>query len=73
VTGGLVMAFGNQLRAPHGGLFVLPLVSNPILYLVAIVIGTTITAAVVILLMSLDKEKTEEIAHEEDIAEGVAA
>ncbi len=73
VTGALVMGFGNELRAPHGGIFVLPLVSSPILYLLAIIIGTVITAGLVIVLMSLDKAKTEEIAHEEDLAEGVVA
>jgi PTS system fructose-specific IIC component len=73
VTGALVMGFGNELRAPHGGIFVLPLVSSPILYLVAIIVGTAITAGLVIVLMSLDKAKTEELAHQEDIAEGVAA
>ncbi len=30
VTGAMVMAFGNELRAPHGGIFVLPLISNPV-------------------------------------------
>ena len=69
----MVMGFGNELRAPHGGIFVLPLVSNPILYLLAIAVGMVITAALVIVLMSLDKKKTEEIAHSEDVAEGVAA
>ena len=44
VTGALVMAFGNELRAPHGGIWVLPLISNPILYLLAIAVGTVITA-----------------------------
>jgi PTS system fructose-specific IIC component len=73
VTGAMVMAFGNELRAPHGGIFVLPLISNPVLYLLAIAVGTAITAALVIVLMSLDKSKTEEIAHTEDVAEGVAA
>jgi len=72
-TGALVMAFGNELRAPHGGIFVLPLISNPILYLLAIAVGMVITAALVIVLMSLDKSKTEEIAHAEDVAEGVPA
>ena len=70
VTGAMVMGFGNELRAPHGGIFVLPLVSNPILYVVAILIGMVITAALVIVLMSLDQKKTEEIAHREDVAEG---
>jgi PTS system fructose-specific IIC component len=73
VTGALVMGFGNELRAPHGGIFVLPLVSSPILYLLAIAIGTVVTAGIVIVLMSLDKKNTEELAHQEDIREGVAA
>jgi PTS system fructose-specific IIC component len=73
VTGALVMGFGNELRAPHGGIFVLPLVSNPILYVVAILIGMVITAGLVIVLMSLDQKKTEEIAHHEDVVEGVVA
>ena len=73
VTGAMVMAVGNELRAPHGGIFVLPLVSNPVMYLVAIAIGTVITAALVVFLMSLDAKKTEAIAAREDIAEGVTA
>ena len=31
ITGALVMAFGNDLRAPHGGIWVVPLISNPLL------------------------------------------
>jgi PTS system fructose-specific IIC component len=50
VTGGLVMLFGSTLRAPHGGIWVTPLISSPLLYLLAIVIGTVITAAAVIAL-----------------------
>ncbi|HYN70928.1 MAG TPA: PTS fructose transporter subunit IIBC [Nakamurella sp.] len=72
-AGGLVMLFGNELRAPHGGIFVLPLVSQPFLYLIAIAIGTVITAALVIVLMSLDKKNTEAIAASENAMEGVTA
>jgi len=50
VTGGLVMLFGNTLRAPHGGLWVTPLIGGPLLFVVAIVIGTVITAAAVVAL-----------------------
>ena len=50
VTGGLVMLFGNTLRAPHGGIWVTPLIGSPLLYLLAIAIGTVITAAAVIAL-----------------------
>jgi PTS system fructose-specific IIC component len=73
VAGALVMVFGNELRAPHGGIFVVALVTKPFLYLLAIAIGTVVTTALVIVLMSLDKAKTEEIAHHEDVVEGVAA
>lgn len=48
VTGGLVMLFGSTLRAPHGGIWVTPLISQPLLYILAIVIGTLITTAAVI-------------------------
>jgi len=50
VTGGLVMLFGSTLRAPHGGIWVTPLIGSPLLYILAILIGTAITAAAVIAL-----------------------
>jgi fructose PTS system EIIBC or EIIC component len=50
VTGGLVMLFGNTLRAPHGGIWVTPLISSPLLYLLAIAIGTAVTTAAVVAL-----------------------
>ncbi|MFF5976432.1 fructose-specific PTS transporter subunit EIIC [Streptomyces sp. NPDC012769] len=52
VTGALSMAFGCTLRAPHGGVFVIPLIGNPLLYLLAIVAGTVVSAALVVLLKS---------------------
>jgi PTS system fructose-specific IIC component len=52
VTGGLSMAFGSTLRAPHGGIWVLPLIGRPFLYLLAIAGGTVLTAALVIVLKS---------------------
>ena len=39
VTGGLSMFFGCTLRAPHGGIFVLPTIGNPLAYAAAILIG----------------------------------
>ncbi len=47
VTGALSMVFGCELRVPHGGVFVLPIpnaVTNLGPYLIAIVVGTLITA-----------------------------
>ncbi len=53
VTGALVMAFGNTLRAPHGGIWVVALISNPFLYLLAVAIGTVVTAFGVVFLKGL--------------------
>ncbi|GHH76532.1 PTS lactose transporter subunit IIC [Kitasatospora indigofera] len=52
-AGGLVMAFGSTLRAPHGGIWVLPLIGAPFLYLLAIVAGTLVTALLVLLLKGI--------------------
>jgi PTS system fructose-specific IIC component len=49
LTGGLVAMFGNQLQAPHGGIFVVPLMgSGAFTYLLAIAIGTVVTGLLVI-------------------------
>lgn len=42
LAGGLSMAFGCTLRAPHGGIFVLPTIGNPFMYLAAIVAGAAV-------------------------------
>ncbi|GCD45142.1 fructose-specific PTS transporter subunit EIIC [Streptomyces paromomycinus] len=62
VTGALSMAFGCTLRAPHGGVFVVPLIGQPLLYLVAVLAGTAVTAALVILLKGLRKPVAPEVA-----------
>ena len=38
------MAFNCTLMAPHGGIFVVPVMGNALLYLVAVVIGTVVSA-----------------------------
>lgn len=55
VTGALTMAFGSTLRAPHGGIWVTLLIGKPVLYLLAIAIGTAVTTGLVILLKGLRK------------------
>ncbi|ADL70005.1 PTS system, fructose subfamily, IIC subunit [Thermoanaerobacterium thermosaccharolyticum DSM 571] len=51
VTGALLMLFHIELRAPHGGIFVIPIaISNPLLYIVAILIGMVVTALMIGLL-----------------------
>lgn len=46
LAGGLSMFFRVQLPAPHGGLFVLPVVTNPVMYLISIIIGSVVTALI---------------------------
>ena len=55
-AGGLSMAFGCTLRAPHGGIFVFPVVGNPIMYVVALAVGSVIG----MLLLGLFKKKVTE-------------
>lgn len=57
VAGALSMAFGIGLRAPHGGVFVMPLVDgNWLMYLLSVVIGAVVSA---ILLGILKKPVSE--------------
>ena len=44
IAGGLSMFFGVLLPAPHGGIFVFPVVTNPVMYLVSVIIGSLVTA-----------------------------
>lgn len=44
IAGGLSMAFNCTLMAPHGGIFVVPVMGNALMYLLALVIGTVVTA-----------------------------
>ncbi|MGW0880006.1 PTS fructose transporter subunit IIABC [Streptomyces sp. NPDC002671] len=62
LTGALSMAFGATLRAPHGGVFVVPLIGNPFLYLIAIAAGVCVTAALVVLLKGMRKQAPETTA-----------
>ncbi|MEU2351399.1 fructose-specific PTS transporter subunit EIIC [Streptomyces misionensis] len=53
LTGALSMAFGATLRAPHGGVFVVPLIGNPFLYLIAVAAGVCTSTALVVALKTL--------------------
>ncbi|RPK61551.1 PTS system fructose-specific EIIABC component [Streptomyces sp. ADI96-15] len=73
VTGALSMAFGATLRAPHGGLFVVPLIGNALLYVVAIAAGTVVTAALVVLLKSRRTVEAAPAASDTPAGEPVSA
>ena len=49
-AGALSMFFGCALRAPHGGIFVLPVISNPLGYFIALVAGSVIGMVVLAIL-----------------------
>lgn len=57
VAGGLSMFFGCTLRAPHGGIFVLPTIGNPLMYALSIVIGACIGG----LVLSILKKPLEKV------------
>lgn len=57
-AGALSMAFGCTLMAPHGGIFVVPVMGNALMYLVALVAGTVIST----LLLGILKKKIKEQA-----------
>lgn len=55
-AGAISMAFDCTLMAPHGGIFVFPVVGNTMMYLLALVVGTIISA---VLLGVLKKDAAE--------------
>ncbi|EWT03353.1 PTS lactose transporter subunit IIC [Intrasporangium oryzae NRRL B-24470] len=55
ITGALVMMFGATLRAPHGGIWVLPLIGNFLLFVLGLAVGVVVMAALVIALKSRER------------------
>ncbi|MFC9081227.1 fructose-specific PTS transporter subunit EIIC [Streptomyces sp. NPDC057062] len=72
VTGALSMSFGATLRAPHGGIFVVPLIGNPFLYLVAIAAGVCVTTALVVVLKGMRRQSPEGVGKQAPGAATVA-
>ncbi|MBG7587187.1 PTS sugar transporter subunit IIA [Rothia kristinae] len=58
VTGAICMSTGVASQAPHGGIWILPVVSNPGMYLVAVIVGMLITAAMYLLLKRIGNTRT---------------
>jgi PTS system fructose-specific IIC component len=56
VAGAISMLFGCTLMAPHGGIFVFPVVGNAVFYLVALVVGTVVST----LLLGIMKKSVNE-------------
>ncbi|WP_330236179.1 PTS fructose transporter subunit IIABC [Streptomyces sp. NBC_00566] len=64
VTGSLSMMFDATLRAPHGGIFVVPLIGNPFFYLIAIAAGVCVSTALVVVLKGMRKPAQDSQAAE---------
>ncbi len=56
LSGALSMTFGCALRAPHGGIFVFPVVDHAVMYVVALAVGSVVGA---VILSLLKKNKAE--------------
>ncbi len=54
-AGAVSMLFGCTLMAPHGGIFVFPVVGGPLMYIVALIAGTLVSA----LLLGILKKNME--------------
>ncbi|HCW73116.1 MAG TPA: PTS fructose transporter subunit IIC [Clostridiaceae bacterium] len=62
VAGGLVMMWGVESMAVHGGIFVVPAMENPLYFIIALVIGTVVTG---VLYAVLKRESSDEMKEEE--------
>ena len=58
LTGGLVMAFGSTLRAPHGGVWVAPLIGQPLGFLAAVLIGTVVMLGAIAIGTAMERRRT---------------
>lgn len=65
-TGGLVMAFGSGVLAPHGGFWVTPLISAPALFLLALVIGMVISTGAVLVAKNIGRNPAEAAVDESE-------
>jgi PTS system fructose-specific IIC component len=61
-------SFISEGAIPHGGIWVTPLISSPFLFLLALIIGTVITAGLVILLMGNKQRKILAADQRESVA-----
>ena len=71
VSGGLVMAFGVGQLAPHGGIWVLPLIGHPIFFVIALAAGMVVSAALILFTKQLGKKSAADAV--EQVAPVVAA
>ena len=61
VTGAMSMLFNCTLMAPHGGIFVIPVVGNALMYLVSIIVGSVIAMLIMAALKKNVWKKGDEV------------
>ena len=71
VTGGLVMAFGSGTLAPHGGIWVTPLIGQPFLFLLAILAGMVVSALLIVVAKNIGRNPQEETLEEAESVEAL--
>jgi len=65
VAGAIAVAMGCESMAGHGGIFVVPMMKNPIWFLIALAIGSLVTGVVYAAWKRPESEDSEEIEEEE--------
>lgn len=63
IAGGMVMALGCSTPAAHGGIFIVPITENPLMFILALIIGSVVTGV----LYAFIKKPSSEDALEEEI------
>ncbi len=72
VTGGLVMLFGSGQLAPHGGIWILPLIGNPFMFVVATAVGMVVSALVILVAKNIGRNPNEEALEAAESIEAMA-
>ena len=65
VAGAIAVGMGCESVAGHGGIFVVPMMKNPVWFLIALIIGSAVTGVIYALLKKPSVDETAE--EEEDI------
>ncbi|MFS2221090.1 PTS fructose transporter subunit IIC [Pantoea sp. B65] len=66
IAGGLIMVWGVEAPVPHGGMFVVPLFTKPLMFCLALGIGTTICGVMLSLIKKPVTQADEEFDDVED-------
>lgn len=65
IASGLAMMWGCASTVPHGGIFVVPIMDHPWMFMLALVIGSCVTAAILTLIKPQLKEEVAEVEEAE--------